>query len=60
MKFIAAAIVAIWILTLNVSSQSIPDNAVDFKLKDVDGVEHHLFSYLENNKYILIKFTATW
>lgn len=35
-------------------------DAKDFTVKDVDGNEHHLYSYLEDGKWVLIDFWATW
>ena len=35
-----------------------PD-AKDFRAKDTDGKEHHLYEYLDAGKYVLIKFTST-
>jgi hypothetical protein len=33
------------------------DTAVDFSVADVEGVDHHLFEYLDNGNYVLIEFT---
>ncbi len=35
-------------------------DAADFTVKDIDGKEHHLYSYLEAGKWVLIDFWATW
>lgn len=32
------------------------NNAIDFTADDLDGVSHHLFSYLEAGNYVLLKF----
>ncbi len=34
--------------------------AKDFTINDVDGNEHHLYSYLEDGKWVLLDFWATW
>jgi hypothetical protein len=35
---------------------AVPDNAVDFTVKDVGGKSHTLFSYLNAGKYVLLEF----
>jgi thiol-disulfide isomerase/thioredoxin len=35
------------------------DTAVDFSVKDVNSVSHHLFDYLDNDKIIVIDFFTT-
>ena len=52
--------IGLFLIIINGYTQRIPGNAVDFSVKDVNGAEHKLFSYLENNKYVMLKFTATW
>jgi hypothetical protein len=39
---------------------AVPDSAIDFSVKDIDGVEHHLFNYLDNGDYVLLKFTTPY
>lgn len=53
-KHFASLIVSI-LFTVPFAQQG-PDTAIDFKSKDTKGVEHHLFSYLDSGKYVLIEF----
>lgn len=53
-----SAILAAGIISI-VTAQSGVTNAIDFTAKDVNGQNHHLFEYLEDGKWVLIKFTST-
>lgn len=53
-----AAVLAAGIISI-VTAQSGVTNAVDFTVNDVNGNSHHLFEYLEDGKWVLIKFTST-
>jgi thiol-disulfide isomerase/thioredoxin len=46
-------------LPLSVFSQTYLEEAIDFTVTDVDGVDHHLFEYLEDDKFVLIDFFYT-
>jgi hypothetical protein len=38
---------------------AMPDSAVNFTAKDVDGKSHTLFTYLNAGKYVLLDFVTT-
>lgn len=40
-------------------AQRVPDNAIDFTAKDVNGTNHSLFTYLTAGKYVLLDFVTT-
>lgn len=44
---------------INAFSQCPLTTAVDFTATDINGVQHNLFSYLNNNKYVVIDFFYT-
>jgi len=46
-------------LGINSFSQCPLTTAVDFTATDINGVQHNLFSYLNNNKYVVIDFFYT-
>jgi len=52
---------ALFALPLLGSSQ-LPNGSVapDFSITDIDGVEHHLYSYLDSGYAVIIDFSATW
>ncbi|MEA1873997.1 MAG: hypothetical protein U9N51_06155 [Bacteroidota bacterium] len=33
---------------------------IDFTVTDIDDVEHHLQSYLDAGKYVIVDLSATW
>ncbi len=56
MKTFLIAIFSIYILAL-AQAQTPLNEAVDFTIKDVNGVQHHLFDILDNQeKYVFIDF----
>lgn len=57
LKFLATILVA-GVISI-VAAQSGVTTAVDFTAKDVNGNNHNLFDYLDNGKWVLIKFTST-
>ena len=59
MKYLFA--LALFALPLLGSSQ-LPNGSVapDFSITDIDGVEHHLYSYLDSGYAVIIDFSATW
>jgi len=48
------------ILFLFLSSSIFTQTAIDFTETDINGVEHNLFSYLEDGKVVIIDAFATW
>jgi len=40
----------------------LPDGSIgpDWTATDIDGVEHHLYDYLDNDKVVIIDFFTTW
>jgi thiol-disulfide isomerase/thioredoxin len=46
-------------LTCNISAQTQLTVAKDFSAKDIEGTTHHLFDYLDSNRYVLIDFFTT-
>ncbi len=44
------------------ASAQLPDGATapDWTLTDINGVEHHLYEYLDNGYTVVIDFSATW
>jgi hypothetical protein len=42
---------------LLIKAQTPLNTAVDFTATDANGVSHNLFSYLDDNKYVVIMFT---
>jgi thiol-disulfide isomerase/thioredoxin len=43
----------------NISAQTPLSVAKDFSAKDIVGTTHHLFDYLDNNKFVLLDFFTT-
>lgn len=41
-------------------SMAIGQNAPDFTAKDLTGKTHNLYTYLNQNKYVLIEFLVNW
>ncbi len=50
-----------WILTLRLLAQ-LPDGSIapDFNLIDIDGNQHHLYSYLSQGKTVILNFSESW
>ncbi len=47
---------SIYILLISVVTFAQPTVAEDFTVTDIDGVEHNLFNYLDQGKYVYIEF----
>lgn len=47
-------------MSFAVSAQTNLNTAVDFTLTDLNGVEHTLFDYLDDGKYVCLDFFAYW
>ncbi len=45
------------LILLGLRAQTPLNTAVDFTAADADGVTHNLFSYLDDNKYVVLMFT---
>ncbi len=45
------------LLSLQLAGQATIANAIDFKVVDTKGNEHHLFDYLKEGKYVLLDFS---
>ena len=60
MKHIYAALLALFI-SANAFAQ-LPDGSIapDFTATDINGVEHNLYSLLDEGKKVIIDFSATW
>ena len=60
MKHIYIALLALFI-SLNASAQ-LPDGSIapDWTAEDLNGVEHNLYSLLDEGKKVIIDFSATW
>lgn len=60
MKHIYTALIALFI-SLNAAAQ-LPDGSIapDWTATDVNGVEHNLYSLLDEGKKVIIDFSATW
>lgn len=53
--FIFSALLMLMLVGLR--AQTPLNTAVDFTAVDANGVTHNLFSYLDDNKYVVIMFT---
>ena len=55
----------LWLLisciTLPTMAQ-LPDNSIapDWQLTDINGIDHHLYNYLNDGKTVFISFSSTW
>lgn len=60
MKHIYSALIALFI-SLSAAAQ-LPDGSIapDWTATDIDGVEHNLYSLLDEGKKVIIDFSATW
>jgi hypothetical protein len=60
MKHIYTALLALFI-SLNAAAQ-LPDGSIapDWTAEDLNGVEHNLYSLLDEGKKVIIDFSATW
>ncbi len=47
-------------MLLSVGAYAQPTFAPDFTVTDLDGVEHNLYSYLDQGKTVVVDFSATW
>lgn len=58
---ISKIVLSAFLLSSGVSlkAQVAIDTAIDFSLKDINSVNHHLFDYLDNNKLVVIDFFTT-
>ncbi|MDD3740704.1 MAG: hypothetical protein PHH30_05630 [Bacteroidales bacterium] len=45
-----------FILLVSVVTFAQPTEAEDFTVTDIDGVEHNLFTYLDQGKYVYVEF----
>ncbi|MEZ4892367.1 MAG: T9SS type A sorting domain-containing protein [Saprospiraceae bacterium] len=61
MKQIWATPVILWLTILSVNAQ-LPSGSIapDFTVLDINGQQHHLYDVLEDDKIVLIEFSATW
>lgn len=61
MKKILLALLMVTACVFNTNAQ-LPDGTIapDFTLTDIDGQEHHLYSYLNEGKTVILDFSATW
>ena len=60
MKHLYTALLALFI-SFSASAQ-LPDGSIapDFTAEDINGVEHNLYSLLDQGKKVIIDFSATW
>ena len=56
-KWVSVVLFTLLLVSGNVAAQKI--NAADFNTDDLDGHNHHLYSYLEAGKYVLLDFIST-
>lgn len=60
MKYYALAIFMVMIHLCDDSYSQVPlQTAIDFSVKDVNSKSHHLFSYLDDNKIVVLDFFTT-
>ena len=52
-------ILSVWVIFLSVGLYAQPTVAEDFTITDIDGVEHNLFNYLDQGKYVYLDFYLT-
>ena len=60
MKHLYTALLALFI-SFSAAAQ-LPDGSIapDFTAEDINGVEHNLYSLLDQGKKVIIDFSATW
>lgn len=56
---IVLAFIGMLTFALPLVGQVAVDTAIDFNVKDVDSQSHHLFSYLDENKIVVLDFFTT-
>lgn len=56
LKFFILVLVGIFIAHSEITLEQAPD----FTVTDTDGKEHHLQSYLDAGKYVIIDFWGIW
>ncbi len=52
-------LLSIFVVFLSFSMYAQPTVAEDFTVTDIDGVEHNLFTYLDQGKYVYLDFYLT-
>jgi len=47
---------SVFVILISVITYAQPTTAEDFTVTDIDGVEHNLFTYLDQGKYVYVEF----
>jgi hypothetical protein len=52
-------LLSVFVIVLSYATYAQPTVAEDFTVTDIDGVEHNLFTYLDQGKYVYLDFFLT-
>jgi len=57
-----SSLIIVFLLCVQIAEAQLDGSgiATDFKLTDVDGVDHHLYEYLDQGKVVILDFFAVW